>query len=593
MNVLAVLLIALFIFGFGIRFYSRYISRQIGSDDKNPTPAISLNDGVDYVPTKTHVLFAHHFATIAGVGPIVGPVMGFVYGFVPVLVWLLVGAVFIGAVHDYTSIFASVREKGKSMAEIAGKTLGKPGFIFFIIFTLVMIILVTSAFLGAAAKSLTSQWPLDKLTLPPDQTLLKTVVDNDGVVKGIIGGIASTSVIIITAFAPILGFLIYKRRLKAFYAYIIAFVICVLSIYVGFKYPVALDPKLWMAIISIYTFFAAGIPVWIILQPRDFTNVQILYGGMLIVALSLIIGGFGGLTITAPSIDLQTGYEKLGMIWPMMFIMVACGAISGFHALAGGGTTSKQVKSEKDARRIGYYGMILEGVLATMVVLALASTLGHQDYLNIVWPKVAENSNPILAFALGVGNLVHNAFPFITVALGSVFGILMIEGFIVTTLDSAVRLNRYLFEELWNILFSGSVPGVMKKYWFNSGLAVVLMFLMGFSNAFAALWKIFGSANQLLASLTLMAISIWLYVRGRRIFYTMIPAIFMILTTLASLIYLLFKTYIPKGNWILVVTDVILLLLALAVTSLVLKTALRLRRQKRLGNQPRISPAKS
>jgi len=591
MNVLIVLLIALFLFGLGIKFYSKFISKQIGSDDKLPTPAVSINDGVDYVPTRTHVLFAHHFATIAGVGPIIGPVMGIVYGFVPVLLWLLIGAIFIGAVHDYTSIFASVREKGKSMAQIAGKTLGKPGFILFIVFTLVMIILVTSAFLGAAAKSLTSKWPLDKLTLPPDQTLLKTVVEG-GVAKGIIGGIASTSVIIITAFAPLIGFLIYRRGLKAVYAYIMAFVLCIFSIYVGFHYPVALDPKIWMAIISVYTFFAAGIPVWMILQPRDFANVQILYGGMLIVGLSIIIGGLGGLSITAPHFDLKAGSANLGMIWPMMFIVIACGAISGFHALAGGGTTSKQVKSEKDTRRIGYYGMILEGILATMVVLTLASTLTHQEYLRTVWPDIAANSNPILAFALGVGNLVHNAFPFITVALGSVFGILMIEGFIVTTLDSAVRLNRYLFEELWTILFSGNVPAIMKKYWFNSGLSVLLMFLMGYSNAFAALWKIFGSANQLLASLTLMAITVWLYLRGKRIFYTMIPAIFMILTTLASLIYLLFKSYIPQENWILIITDSVLLVLSVAVTTLILKTAFRLRAEKRMHGSAHVSTAK-
>ncbi|HEQ98969.1 MAG TPA: carbon starvation protein A [candidate division Zixibacteria bacterium] len=589
MNVLIVLLLALALFWLGTKFYSRFISRQIGSDNNIPTPAVSINDGRDYVPTKSHILFAHHFATIAGVGPIIGPVMGFTYGVVPVLAWLIVGAVFFGAVHDYTSIFASVRERGKSMAEIAGKTLGKPGFILFIIFTLVMIILVTSAFLGAAATSLTSKWALEDLTLSADQTLLKTVTEN-GVVKGVIGGIASTSVIIITAFAPILGFLIYKRKLRSLYAYLIAFVLCIVSIYFGFRHPVALDPRVWMAVISVYTFIAAGIPVWIVLQPRDFTNVQILYGGIFVVSLSLIIGGLGGLSINAPGFDFAAGTANLGMIWPMMFIVIACGAISGFHALAGGGTTSKQVNSEKDVRRIGYNAMILEGILATLVLLTLASALGHQDYLKIVWPP-GGGGNPILGFALGVGNLVHNAFPFITVALGSVFGILMIEGFIVTTLDSAVRLNRYLFEELWNILFSGKVPSIMRKYWFNSGLSVILMFLMGYSNAFASLWKIFGSANQLLASLTLMAITVWLYVRGKRVWFTMIPASFMIVTTLASLIYLLLTDYIPTSNWILIVTDVILLMLAVAVAVLVIKTGIRLYYSSKPGIKTAVSPA--
>lgn len=576
MNVLLVLLLSLFFFGLGIRFYSKFIARQIGADNSRPTPAVEINDGNDYVPTRAHILFGHHFATIAGAGPIIGPVMGYVYGVVPTLVWILMGAVFFGAVHDYTALFASVREKGKSMAEIAGKTLGKPGFILFIVFTLVMIILVTSAFLGAAAKSLTSKWPLDKLTLLPDQTLLKTVSEG-GVVKGIIGGIASTSVVIITAFAPILGFLIYRRKLRALWAYLIAFIVCIISIYIGFKYPLAMDPKIWMAVISIYVFFAAGIPVWIILQPRDFTNVQILYGGILIVFLSLIISGFSGLTLDAPSFDFAVGTANLGMVWPMMFIVIACGAISGFHALAGGGTTSKQVKSEDDVKRIGYYGMILEGILAALVLITLASAMTRSEYMQIVWPSAVADSNPILAFALGVGNLVHMAFPFITVALGSVFGILMIEGFIITTLDSAVRLNRYLFEELWQILFAKRVPRVMKSYWFNSGLSVVLMFMMGYTNAFASLWKIFGSANQLLASLSLLAVTVWLYLRGRRVFYTLIPALFMIVTTLASLVYLLFKNYIPTHNWILITTDLILLVLGLAVAILIFITGLKIR----------------
>lgn len=575
MNVLIVLLLALACFWFGIRFYSRYISSQIGSDDNRPTPAIAINDGRDYVPTRSHVLFAHHFATIAGAGPIIGPVMGFTYGFVPALIWLIIGAIFFGAVHDYTSLFASVRERGKSMAEIAGKTLGKPGFILFIIFTLIMIILVTSAFLDLAAKSLTSIWPLDKLTLSADQTLIKTRAV-DGVTMGIIGGIASTSVIIITLFAPILGFLIYKRKMRALYAYIMAFLIAIVSVYIGFKMPVTLDPKLWMGVIAIYTFIAAGIPVWIVLQPRDFTNVQILYGGIVIVTLAIIISGFTGLNITAPAFDLQAGTANLGAIWPIMFIIIACGAISGFHSLVGGGTTSKQVSSERDVRRIGYFGMILEGILAALVLMTLASALSHHDYLSAVWPTNGAGGNPILGFALGAGSLVHNAFPFISIALGAVFGILMVEGFIVTTLDSAVRLNRYLFEELWNILFASRAPRIMKQYWFNSGLSVILMFAMAYTNAFANLWKIFGSANQLLAALTLIAVTIWLYVRGKKIWYTLVPAIFMIFTTLAALLYLLFTKYIPQSNWILIVTDIILLLLAVAFSLLASKTMWRL-----------------
>jgi carbon starvation protein len=568
MNILLLLIITLIAFYVGIRFYSRYVSTQIGSDDTRAAPSVSMNDGADYVPTKPYVLFAHHFSTIAGAGPIIGPTLAILYGFTPAWLWVIFGTILIGAVHDYTSLFASMREGGKSMSQIAAKTLGRQGFALFILFTILMIILVTSAFLKLTALSLTSKWPLEALSLGTDQTLLRTVVE-DGVTKGVIGGIASTSVIIITLIAPIIGFLLYKRRLRTIFAYMIA---ATVSVYVGFRYPVTISPNIWMVIISFYTLLAAGIPVWIILQPRDFTNVQILYGGMALLAVTVVIAGAGGATVRFPAFNISQGIEHLGMVWPMLFITVACGAISGFHSLVSSGTTSKQVATEKDARRIGYNGMVLEGVLATLVLLAIGSGIGVSEYIGIVWAEGVK-SNPILAFALSVGNLVHTAFPFISVALGSVFGILMIEGFIVTTLDSAVRLNRYLFEELWTLIWGDKVPGFMKKYWFNSGLSVALMFLLGYLNAFTLIWPIFGSANQLLAALSLIAISIWLYWRGKRNIYTLIPAVFMIVTTLASLVYLLVNKYLPAANIALIVTDILLIILSLGVAALSIKTA--------------------
>lgn len=571
MNILFLLIITLAAFYVGIRFYARFISRQIGSDDTSPTPSVSLNDGIDYVPTRPYILFAHHFSTIAGAGPIIGPTLAILYGFAPAWLWVIFGTILIGAVHDYTALFASLREGGKSMSQIAAKTLGRRGFALFILFTILMIILVTSAFLKLTALSLTSKWPLEALSLGADQTLLRTVTE-DGVVKGVIGGIASTSVIIITLIAPILGFLLYKRQMRPILAYLLAAFVCLVSVFAGFKYPVTISPDIWMVIISLYTLIAAGIPVWIILQPRDFTNVQILYGGMALLALTVVIAGLGGASIRFPAFNIAEGIEHLGMVWPMLFITVACGAISGFHALVSSGTTSKQVSKESDARRIGYNGMVLEGVLATLVLLAIGAGIGSSEYIGIVWSESAK-SNPILAFALAVGNLVNTAFPFISVALGSVFGILMIEGFVVTTLDSAVRLNRYLFEELWTLIWGERVPGFMKKYWFNSGLSVVLMFLLAYMNAFTLIWPIFGSANQLLAALSLIAISVWLYWRGKKNWYTLVPAVFMLVTTLASLIFLLVNKYIPAGNITLIATDILLIMLSLGVMVLSTRTA--------------------
>jgi carbon starvation protein len=199
----------------------------------------------------------------------------------------------------------------------------------------------------------------------------------------------------------------------------------------------------------------------------------------------------------------------------MLFITVACGAVSGFHALVATGTTTKQISSERDAKRIGYNAMLLESTLSLCVILALGSSLLFSDYKDIVWPTdPAVKSNPILAFSLAIGSLLQKSFS-IPTALGAIFGILLVEGFVITTLDAAVRINRYLFEELWNIVFKGKIPALLRHYWFNSGLAVILMFILAFFNAFSTLWPIFGTGNQLLAALSLIAISVWLTNAGK------------------------------------------------------------------------------
>ena len=576
MNVLLPSLIAFLVLWLGYRFYGRFIARQVGEDNDCATPANARSDNTDFVPTKTHILFAHHFSTIAGAGPIIGPTLGILYGFTPAWIWIILGAVFFGAVHDYTALFASLREGGRSIGEIAGKSLGRTGMFLFLAFTLLMIFLVTSAFLAMTAISLTSMWPLDKLKLDAGQTLLKAVEIN-GVSMGIIGGIASTSVIIITLFAPILGYLIYRRGIKTGYGYLLAGAVCIISIIVGFSFPVSLPPTMWMVIISIYVLIAAGVPVWMILQPRDFTNVQILYGGMALLVGSIVVGGFSGLTITFPSFSFGIGMEHLGMVWPMLIITIACGAISGFHSLVATGTSCKQVSSEIAARRIGFGGMILEGALAILVLVTVGSALPYQDYLQIVWAD--SGSNPVLAFSLAVGGMMHHSFG-ISTSLGAIIGILMIEGFVVTTLDSAVRLNRYLFEELWGLLFS-TVPPLFKQFWFNSGLSVVIMFLMAYFNAFKLIWPLFGSANQFMAALALIAVSVWLYRRGRKNWFTLIPAVFMVVTTMASLIYLLINTYLPAGNVILIAADILLLCLAIGVIGLSFKAIISLRAKAR------------
>ncbi len=580
MSVLLFLILALAALGLAIRYYSPYLAKALGENPERPTPAVECNDGRDYVPTKPHVLFAHHFSAIAGAGPILGPTVAILYGYIPAWIWLVLGGVFIGAVHDFTSLFVCMREGGKSMAEVARRTFGRAGFILFILFTILMLILITSAFLSAVSVSLTSLWPLAKLGINEGQTLLKTESVN-GVLNGRIGGIASTSVVIVTLFSPFLGWLIYRRNISGRTAYPLAAAICLGSVVAGIYCPIILSAQSWQILISIYVFFAAGLPVWIILQPRDFINVQILYAGILLLAASLLIAGFSGAPMNMPPFNFAEGSMKLGYIFPIMFITIACGAISGFHSLVAGGTTGKQLRSERDARRIGFNAMMLETLLAICVLLAVAVGLQYADYKTLVFPAEAGvKSNPILAFSLSVGHLCKQSLG-IPMDLGTVFGILLVEGFVITTLDAAVRFNRYLFEELWATIFARP-PALLKHYLFNSLLAVLLMWLLAQGNAFNKLWPIFGAANQMLAALTLITMTVWLFFRGRKYFFALYPAIFMIVITLASLVILL-QQYIRDSNHILTVVASLMLALSLGVIALGARSMLGARAPEAAG----------
>jgi carbon starvation protein len=563
MNAAVLLVVAFIFFVAAYLLYARFIAKLFDENDKTPTPACSLQDDCDYVPTKPIVLFGHHFASIAGGGPIIGPTTALLFGFLPVWLWAVLGTIFIGCVHDMTALFASVREKGKSIAEIAKASLGNTGFFLFISFTILMLLMVTSAFLGLTATALTSVISLDVLKLSPDQTLVRTIMVN-GVVKAQIGGIASSSVIFITLCAPVVGFLVYKKQINVYLASVIAIFICAASVIIGMNYPVTLEPNTWMIILCFYTLLAAGIPVWIVLQPRDFTNSFLLYAGVAALFIGGIIAGFKGITFSAPAWNVAQGTSKMGPIWPFLFITVACGAISGFHCLVAGGTSSKQVSKETDIKKIAFGGMLLEGLLAIGVLVAVGCGIMFMDYVNIVFPTAeGAKSNPILAFAAGAGGLLNIAFG-IPPLYGTIFGILLVEGFVVTTLDTAVRLNRYLFEELWQVIFK-NVPKIMKSYLFNALLCVFLMYILAYKNAFLVIWPIFGSANQLLASLALIAVSVWLVNRKKTAWFTVLPAVFMMVTTIYSLIVLLFDKYLPKKNIMLSVVDVLLIIFSIGV----------------------------
>ncbi|TLD43139.1 MAG: Carbon starvation protein A [Candidatus Jettenia ecosi] len=572
MNPIVILSISIACFILVGRFYARLISRSIGIDSKRITPAVRINDACDYVPTATPIVFAHHFATIAGAGPIIGPVMAIIYGWRPAWLWVLIGGIFFGAVHDFFALFVSIREGGKSIAEVARKSLGTPGFIIVISFTIVMLILVNATFLNASTTALTSIIDSAQIGLSTDQVFFRWA-DETGV-KIVIGGIASMSVIIVTAFAPLIGYLYIKRHISVVKCSIFAILICITSVIIGFFIPITLNPFLWMILISLYTVVAAGVPVWIFLQSRDFINVHLLYIGLGLLFTGIFMSGIKGVKIQFPVNNIQEGISHVGFLWPGLFITIACGAISGFHALCAGGTISKQIKSELAIHKIGYCGMLLESFLALCVICAVIMHIDVHQYKELVLPGPESkfHSNPILAFALAMGRTLYSGFG-LPLPFGILFGMLLLEGFIITTLDTAVRLNRYLFEELWRVIFKNP-PKILSHYWINSALAAGLMFGLAYKNTVNNIWSIFGTANQLLAALTLIIVSFWLLSKRKNIWFTAIPALFMIVTTISMLIILLIIRFIPQGNITLIITDIILLGLSLCIITIATKTFL-------------------
>jgi carbon starvation protein len=606
----SILLAALLCYWLADRFYGSFLERALGVDAGRQTPAVAKNDGRDFVPAKPYVLFAHHFAAIAGAGPIVGPTLAVVYGYLPVLLWVVIGACLLGGVHDMTTLFISSREQGRTVADIARSYLGPTGYILIVGFLFIGLVMITATFLNLSVTALTSMYPAEKVGMapvpkeelaaalqnPPDALGyhpfhagggLPTVVevrDGEPVLIAKIGGIASTSVLFITLCAPLLGWMIYRRHTPAWLNYSVAAVLCAGSVVLGIYHPVAVSADTWRVMMTAYVVLASAVPVWLLLMPRDFVNVQILYAGMLAVVLGLVVAGFSGrfseiplapqnLAEVIPMWNPEGGLQYVGLLWPMLFITVSCGAISGFHCLVSSGTTARQLSSEHHARKVGYRSMLLESMLAVSIILTLLVGLDWANYQQITYGE----KNPILAVSLATGTLIHTAFG-LPLWAGTVLGILLLEGFVVTTLDVAVRLNRYLLEEIWRFLFRTPHP-VLLSAWFNTSLCVGLMFLISRTNTLPMLWQVFGSANQMMGAMALLVAAVWLRDNGRRNIFVLIPSILMFATTLASTAMALWKNQ-QLGNWALVVACGVLLLLGAGVAALGTRVLLTARRSK-------------
>ena len=620
----------------GGRFYAPVIGRVLGERADRITPAVAIDDGRDYVPTRTPVVFAHHYASIAGAGPIIGPVVAILYGWGPALLWILLGGVFLGAVHDFAATHIAVREGGKNLTVIARRYIGPGAFVMLLILLVALLALVCAAFLDLSATALTSIVAVSTLKMEPGQAMFREVgVANalTGVVEShaVIGGIASTSVVVITACSPLIGFLYLKRRWPVWLCSLLALAICGTSILIGLHLPMTVKPLTWKLMISGYVLISAGLPVWLFLQSRDFINVHILYVGIVFLVLALVAAALrGGGEMARPTAiplnNWSAASGKLGPGWPVMFVLIACGAVSGFHSLCAGGTTCKQLSSETAARRVGYYGMLLESFLAVCVVCCLIVGLTLDGYQEYCHPE-GVTGNAVLTFAMGVGHTAHVGLG-LPIAAGALGAMLLLEGFLVTTLDTAIRLTRYMIEEGWATFFgrydvfaaaaespAGPAGGrrtgglevagtgglameepfavahtrpppviathgfgrwglkMLQHYWVNSGIAVALMLLLGLGNSYEVVWKIFGSSNQLLAALALLVATCWLVSHRRPIWYTLLPTVFMLVTSVTMMVRLLLGKYLPgwPATAALTITDIVVLAMTFGIIGLALR----------------------
>jgi carbon starvation protein len=507
---LAVIVLLLYILGY--RFYSKFLAEKIFrlSDDE-VTPAHEKEDGIDYVPTNKHVLFGHHFASIAGAAPIIGPAIAIFWGWVPAILWIVIGTIFMGAVHDFSALVISAREKGRSIGDLADKFINRRARTLFLLIVYFLIFFVMAVFAYAIAALFVA---FPSSVLPVNFQIIVAVA---------------------------IGFLFYKKGVPILWPSIFALITLYFMIWLGTKVPMELPAVMgsqivtWIILLLVYSFIASVLPVWTLLQPRDYIN-----GHQLFLGLGLL---FTGLIVAHPEMQAPAFNENAegGVpIFPFIFVTVACGAISGFHGLVSSGTTSKQLARMRDSRIIGYGGMLGEGLLAMIATLAVAAGIQRTEWLQHYhsWEAAAQG---------GISNFVIGASTFLD-ALGlpeafsqTLISVIVIS-FAATSLDTATRIQRLIIGELGN---SYKIEPLKNRY-VGAALAVVPPLLLallvdapgkGAGSGGFLLWPLFGATNQLVAGLTLLVATIYLWRLKRPIIYTLIPMVFLILMTIASMVW--------------------------------------------------------
>ena len=511
MNTLVIVLIAAVVLFGAYVFYGRWLANKWGINPKAKTPAVEFNDGKDFVPTNGWTVFSHQFSSIAGAGPVTGAIQAAAFGWLPVLLWVLIGGVFFGAVTDFGALYASVKNKGKSMGMLIEKYIGKTGRKLFLIFSWIFCCIVVAAFADMVAGTFNAYTVTDAGVTE----LAATATTN---------GAAGMISIMFMVFAVVLGLIQKKFNLTGWKEAVVGIVCIVASFAIGMNCPLIFGKAAWSYITFVYIFFAAVLPMWLLKQPRDYMTTFMF--------ICMIAGAVVGLVVAHPTMNLPvfTGFtnEKLGTMFPILFVTVACGAVSGFHSLVSSGTSSKTIENEKDMPKVGYGAMVLESLLAVLT-LCVAGAAAAAD-------GTPAAGTPFQVFSSGVAGFFEMFG--VPVYVATAFMTMCVSALALTSLDAVARIGRMSFQELFSVDDMEHAEG-WRKLFCNVYFSTVITLAFGFlltKIGYANIWPLFGSANQLLSALVLITLCVFLKVTGRSNKMIFPPLIIMLCVTFTALV---------------------------------------------------------
>ena len=534
MNGILFIVVALLLYFLAYRFYAKFLSEKIWRlDPKAVTPAHKFNDGFEYVPTRTSVVWGHHFTSIAGAAPIVGPIIAAIWGWLPGLLWIVFGTIFMGAVHDFGTLVTSLRHEGRGIADYLKELMGPRAMQLMYVVVFFVLVLVAAVFIHVIA------------------TFLSKYSE------------ATLSIWIEVPLAIIIGCIVhYKWRVNLFVASLLAVAIMYAFIWVGVQFPIPATYTTWVIVLLVYMFIAARLPVWLLVQARDSINAYQLFIALGILTIGVFALG-GAAQVAAPAV--RVAPEGAPPIWPFVMIVIACGAMSGWHSLVGSGTTPKQIDKETDAKVVGYGSMLGEGYLAVIALLTAVVGLGvagYNEYYGAYgaasWPVIWAEGGKVFLGALGIPAVY--ATTFMTVVVVS---------FAMTTLDSAMRFTRIAVAESAKTF---NWPKILQERTVSLLPGIAVIAALALAKYQMELWPLFGATNQIMAGLALLAAGVFLWTLGRRSLYYIIPFIIAMVTSMTAMAYMVIATWIPGGNWVLAGIGIVIFLCALGVVILAWQT---------------------